>query len=221
MNSRYLLPLLLLTSLHAKGLPQGFCEVKSLIPSVVLEMRYYGRDNFVGQPIEGYLAPKAILTNQATLALKSVQQTLKPFGLGIKIFDAYRPQKAVDHFVRWGKDLKDITMKSRYYPTVDKRQLFKEGYIAKRSGHSRGSTVDLTLIDLATHQELDMGSPFDLFSPRSWVYQHNLTPQQRANRMLLHQVMTQHGFKALNEEWWHFTLKKEPYKTKYFDFDIE
>jgi len=221
--NRYLTILLLLnTILQAKSpLPKGFCYIKAEIPSVVLEIRYATQNNFIGEPIHGYLAPKAILTTQATQALKAVQEELHPFGLGLKIFDAYRPQKAVDHFVQWGKDLHDTRMKSLYYPTVEKKDLFRLGYIAKRSGHSRGSTVDLTLIDLNTTQELDMGSMFDLFSPQSGVYQANLTAQQRANRMLLHQVMVQHGFKALKEEWWHFTLSNEPYKKRYFDFDVQ
>jgi D-alanyl-D-alanine dipeptidase len=201
-------------------MPPKFLHIEKVIPSIVLEIRYYGENNFIGKPIDGYLAPTAILTQEATMALKRVQSSLKPFGLGLKVFDAYRPQKAVDHFVRWGRDLNDTKMKEYYYPNVAKRDLFKEGYIAKKSGHSRGSTVDLTLIDLRTHQELDMGSSFDLFDKRSWTQSLEITPQQRANRMLLHTIMLQHGFKSLKEEWWHFTLRNEPYKRAYFNFDL-
>ena len=197
-----------------------FLELKKEIPSIELDIRYYRSDNFIGKPITGYLAPKAILTKQATLALKKVQTELKTFSLGLKIFDAYRPQKAVDHFVRWGKDLTDIKMKDSFYPNVEKKNLFKEGYIAEHSGHSRGSTVDLTIIDLESKTELDMGSSFDFFGTPSWVYYKHITPQQRANRMLLHTIMLKHGFKSYAQEWWHFTLKNEPYR-KYFDFDVE
>ena len=198
----------------------NFLELKKEIPSIELDIKYYGSDNFIGKPITGYLAPKAILTKQATLALKKVQTELKTFSLGLKIFDAYRPQKAVDHFVRWGKDLTDIKMKDSFYPNVEKKNLFKEGYIAEHSGHSRGSTVDLTIIDLESKTELDMGSSFDFFGTASWVYYKHITPQQRANRMLLHTIMLKHGFKSYAQEWWHFTLKNEPYK-EYFDFNVE
>jgi len=203
-------------SLEAKD----FLELKKEIPSIVLDIKYYGSDNFIGEPINGYLAPKAILTKEATLALKKVQKKLKTFSLGLKIFDAYRPQKAVDHFVRWGKDLSDIKMKEAFYPNVEKKNLFKEGYIAKHSGHSRGSTVDLTIIDAESKIELDMGSSFDFFGTNSWVHYRNITAEQRANRMLLHMIMLKYGFKSYAQEWWHFTLKNEPY-TKYFDFNVE
>ena len=210
----------LILSIEAKEIPKGFVYVKNKIPMVELDIRYYDSNNFIGKPIDGYLLPKAILTIQATVALKKVQEELKSFSLGLKIFDAYRPQKAVDHFVRWGRDLGDIKMKEFYYPIVDKRNLFKEGYIAKYSGHSRGSTIDLTLIDLETKVELDMGSTFDFFGRASWVKYKNITAIQRANRMLLYTIMLKHKFKSYPEEWWHFTLKNEPYK-KYFNFDVE
>jgi len=199
---------------------KDFVDVKKEIPSIELDIRYYSSNNFIGKPIDGYLAPKAILTKEATLALKKVQTELKEFSFGLKIFDGYRPQKAVDHFVRWGKDLKDTTMKDVFYPNVEKKNLFKEGYIAKHSGHSRGSTVDLTIIDLESKIELDMGSSFDLFGKNSWVNYKNITPTQRANRMLLHTIMLKHGFKSYPQEWWHFTLKNEPYR-EFFNFDVE
>ena len=211
---------ILLMSSQAKELPKGFVNVKDMIPSIELDIKYNGSDNFIGEPIDGYLAPKAILTIKATKALKKVQKELKLFGLGLKIFDAYRPQKAVDHFVRWGRELTDVKMKEFYYPLVEKKNLFKEGYIAKHSGHSRGSTVDLTIIDLESKIELDMGSNFDLFGKLSWVKYKNITLTERANRMLLHTIMLKHNFKSYPQEWWHFTLRNEPYKN-YFDFDVK
>ena len=202
-------------------IPKNFSYVKEKIPTIELELRYASNNNFVGEVIEGYLAPRAILTRKATLALAKVQKELESFGLGLKIFDSYRPQRAVDHFVRWGRDIADKKMKVEYYPNVQKRNLFKEGYIAKRSGHSRGSTVDLTIIDLKTKEELDMGSSFDFFGKESWVHYVKITPQQRANRMLLNQVMKKYGFRAYAQEWWHFTLEDEPYKKRYFNFEVK
>ncbi len=218
---KILLILIASTLLIYAELPKHFSYLKVKIPSIELEIRYYGTNNFIGSKIDGYLAPKAILTTKATIALASVQKELKAFGLGLKVFDAYRPQKAVDHFVRWGHDLSDIKMKSIYYPSVQKKHLFRDGYIAKRSGHSRGSTVDLTIIDLASKVELDMGSAFDFFGKISHINAPNITPQQRANRMLLNVLMLKNGFKAYSEEWWHFTLKNEPYKKTYFNFNVE
>lgn len=219
---RAILLLMLLSTLNpANPLPKEFSYVKELIPSVVEDIRYYAKDNFIGQPIDGYLAPKSILTTPATKALKKVQDELNLFGLGLKIFDAYRPQKAVDHFVRWGLDLVDTKMQEVYYPTVKKKNLFKEGYIAKRSGHSRGSTVDLTIIDLDTQEELNMGSPFDFFGKVSWVTYDNIPFAQRANRLLLHNIMLKYGFKSYPQEWWHFTLRDEPYPNRYFEFNVE
>jgi len=209
-----------LMSTEAEEIPKGFVSVQEVIPSVELDIKYYGSHNFIGKPIDGYLSPQALLTIEATAALKKVQRELKDFGLGLKIFDAYRPQKAVDHFVRWGRDLNDVKMQQIYYPTVEKKNLFKEGYIAKRSGHSRGSTVDLTIVDLESKIALDMGSTFDFFGEASWVRYKEITATQRANRMLLHNIMLKYKFKSYPQEWWHFTLKNEPYKT-YFDFDVK
>ena len=218
-KSLFILTILLTTS-HSE-LPKGFSYVQEKIPNIELELRYYGENNFVGQVIDGYLAPRAILSSKATLALSKVEKELEGFGLGLKVFDAYRPQKAVDHFVRWGRDLADKKMKAEYYPTVQKKNLFKEGYIAKHSGHSRGSTVDLTIVDLESKEELDMGSAFDFFGKRSWVHYENITAEQRSNRMLLNFVMLKSGFKAYAQEWWHFTLKDEPFKKSYFNFDVK
>jgi len=205
------------------GLPDGFVYVEEIIPSVVVELRYYGRDNFVGEPIDGYRKPRPILTGQAAAALKKVQEDLQKYGLSLKIFDAYRPQRAVDHFVRWAKDIDDTRMKSKYYPYVDKKNLFRDGYIARRSGHSRGSTVDVTIVSFAKDGKaipLDMGTPFDFFGPPSASEYAGITLRQRLNRLLLRTLMEKHGFKHLAEEWWHFTLKNEPFPDSYFNFPI-
>ncbi|MEF2230312.1 MAG: M15 family metallopeptidase [Pseudodesulfovibrio sp.] len=213
--------LCLLAPARAAGLPEGFVHVTDVVPDAVLEVRYYSDNNFVGERIDGYLAPTAILTRQAADALAAVQADLKPFGLGVKIYDGFRPQRAVDHFVRWGADLKDTRMKAQYYPEVDKRYLFRDGYIAKKSGHSRGSTVDLTIINLADGSELDMGSPFDFFGSPSWPGNLDMPTPARANRALLRTVMDRHGFRGITSEWWHFTLRDEPFPDTYFDFPVE
>lgn len=202
------------------ALPPGFVDVKKAVPGVVVELRYATPNNFLGTPVDGYESSRAVISEPAAQALARVQADLKVFGLGLKIFDAYRPQRAVDHFVRWARDPGDTRNKAQYYPDVDKRDLFKLDYIAERSGHSRGSTVDLTLVSLTDAQELDMGSGFDFFGVESWPDHPTLSTQQRANRMLLQQVMTRHGFKPYPKEWWHFTLIDEPYPDTYFDFVV-
>lgn len=198
-----------------------FVALTDAVPAIYTEVRYYSEENFVGEVVDGYGAPRILLTRAAASALADVQAQLTPFGLGLKVFDAYRPQQAVDHFVRWARDLEDQAMKTRYYPNVAKQVLFEEGYIAARSGHSRGSTVDLTLVDLGTGTELDMGSPWDYFDPVSWPDSQAVTAQQRANRLLLRRVMLANGFQPLATEWWHFTLREEPFPDTYFNFPIE
>lgn len=178
-------------------------------------MRYAGRDNFIGSPVDGYAASVCYLTNEAADALKKVQQSLKEESLGLIVFDCYRPQRSVDHFVRWAKDLNDTKMKSLYYPDIAKKKLFKKGYIAARSGHSRGSTVDLSI------EGFDMGTPFDFFDVRSHTDSSEVTRQQHKNRMKLKQVMEANGFQNYAQEWWHFTLKDEPFSKTYFDFEID
>ncbi len=215
----------LFCSISAWGgpLPKDFVYVQDVIPDVRVELRYATNHNFVGNPVDGYLEPKAILTKQAAEALRNVQDDLRTFGLGLKIFDAYRPQRAVDHFVRWARDLDDTRMKQEFYPNVNKQDLFKDGYIASKSGHSRGSTVDLTIVALdsrGTDSDLDMGTGFDYFSPRSWPDDARIGASQRANRMLLREVMKKHGFVPYSKEWWHFTLEKEPYPKTFFDFSV-
>ncbi len=202
-------------------LPDGFVYLDQAIPDLVVDLRYLTGDNFVGRPIDGYRHAHAILSAPAAAALAEVQDRLRPFGLGLKLFDAYRPQRAVDHFVRWGKALDDQRTKPVYYPDVAKEDLFEEGYIASRSSHSRGSTVDVTIVypdqDGST-RALDMGSRFDFFGPISWPDSAGVSPQQRANRALLQSLMTASGFAPYAQEWWHFTLREEPYPDTYFDF---
>lgn len=198
-----------------------FVNVKEIVPTVHLDIRYYTTHNFVGSRINGYDSPKCFLTKEAAIALKKVQEELERKQQSLKIFDCYRPQRAVDHFVRWAKDLADQKRKADYYPSVDKKYLFRDGYIAEKSGHSRGSTIDLTIMDLNSNQELDMGTGFDFFDPLSHTMNSHISQSQLDNRMALKSVMERYGFKNLAEEWWHFTLKNEPYPNQYFDFRIQ
>ena len=201
--------------------PDTFVELQEFIPTIEVELRYFGENNFVGSVVDGYHAERVFMTREAAGALAKVQAEVAAFGLSLKVFDAYRPQRAVDHFVRWAQDLDDTKMKAVFYPDVAKAILFSEGYIPARSGHTRGSTIDLTLVDGDTGEELDMGSPWDFFDPVSWPSNLNLTAQARANRGLLAAAMTKHGFRAIRTEWWHFMLADEPFPDTYFDFPIE
>lgn len=210
-----------ITGADGIDLPNGFVYIDEIIPGIAVELRYAGDNNFIGQPIDGYESERCIISADAAYALKRAQGVLKLFGLGLKIYDAYRPQRTVDHFVRWAADTLDTKMKEQYYPSVKKSELFDKGYIAEKSGHTRGSTVDLTLIDLSTGNELDMGSPFDFFDEKSHALYNNITAQQKANRLLLNFVITEYGFYSYINEWWHFTLDNEPFKEKYFDFIIK
>ena len=201
--------------------PSGFVILSDVVLDIIQEIRYFSTYNFVGDRIDGYEQPVALMTIEAAQALKEVSDDVKKMGYRLKIFDAYRPQKAVSHFVRWAEDISDTRMKKYFYPQVDKSRLFIEGYIAEKSGHSRGSTVDLTLFDMNTGKELDMGGTFDYFGELSHPdYKGNLTEQQLKNRQILRDAMLRHGFKPLDEEWWHFTLKNEPYPDTYFTFTI-
>ena len=210
----------LLILLGCQSRPTPFVNLTDELPEVILDLRYAGSDNFVGSPIDGYEAGKCLITHEAAEALEKVQVAARAQGLQLKVFDAYRPQRAVDHFVRWAKDLDDTLMKARYYPEVKKSELFEKGYIAAKSGHSRGSTIDLTLVD-EQGIELDMGTGWDYFGPASWPGSDAVTPEQKDNRMLLRLLMVEHGFKPLKEEWWHFTLKNEPFPETYFDIVAE
>lgn len=202
-------------------LPDGFVYVKSIIPDLDVELRYYGTNNFVGDTINGYNSNRLILTKETAEKLKLVQEDLQQQNLCLKVYDGYRPQRAVNHFVRWAKVLNDTVNKSVFYPNVKKRNLFKLGYIASKSGHSRGSTVDLTIIDGNTGEPLDMGSPFDFFGEQSGVAYPNITEQQQKNRLLLKTVMLKHNFRNYPKEWWHFTLRWEPFPKTYYDFEVE
>jgi len=206
---------------HAQDVPDNFIYLAEVIPYVEFDLRYYSDNNFIGQPIPGYHGNALIVSLQSAIALKKVQQDLAYSNFALKFFDAYRPQQAVDYFVRWANDPDDIRMKAQYYPNVDKDELIPKGFIAAKSSHSRGSTVDVTIISLENGQELDMGTPFDLFDQKSWPSDTTVSVQQRANRQLLRSVMSKHGFAGLEEEWWHFTLFDEPYPDTYFDFPVK
>jgi len=200
--------------------PDGFVLLTDVIPDAILEIRYYGTYNFVGARIDGYEQPVALLTREAAESLKEVADELRPQGYRLKIYDAYRPQRAVNHFVRWAKS-DDTLMKAYFYPALQKNQLFPQGYICSRSGHTRGSTVDLTLFDMRTGKEVDMGGTFDWFGPESHpTHRATVTDLQYENRMLLRKAMLAHGFNPMGTEWWHFTLAAEPYPNTYFDHPV-
>ena len=217
-----------------------FVKITEVVPDVVLEIRYFSTYNFVGSRVDGYEEPTALLTKEAADSLKAVSDDVKAQGYRLKIYDAYRPQKAVSHFVRWAADRSDTLMKKAFYPDLDKSVLFEQEYIMEKSGHSRGSTVDLTLIDGITGKDIDMGGTFDWFGPESHPdfcgnpdtgeyngdnhkspASRSITPEQFANRMVLREAMLRHGFKALDSEWWHFTLRDEPFPDTYFPFPVE
>lgn len=199
-----------------------FVVLSEAVPDIIQEIRYFSTYNFVGDRIAGYEEPCALMTKEAAAALKEVSDEMVSRGYRLKVYDAYRPQRAVDNFVAWAKDLQDKRMKEYFYPEVDKTRLFADGYIDAKSGHSRGSTIDLTLFDMRTGKEVDMGGTFDHFGIESHPdYQGELTKEQLANRQMLRDVMLRHGFKPLATEWWHFTLKDEPYPDTYFDFPVQ
>ena len=197
-----------------------FVLLTDAVPDVILEIRYFSTYNFVGDRIDGYEEPVALLTKEAAAALKAASDDFISRGYRLKIYDAYRPQKAVSHFVRWAQDTDDTRMKAYFYPDLTKDVLFPQGYIAEHSGHSRGSTVDLTLVDMQTGKELDMGGVFDFFGEISHPDYTDVTEAQYANRMLLREGMLSHGFKPLPEEWWHFTLENAPFPDTYFTFPV-
>lgn len=213
----------------------AFVNVTDIVPDAILEIRYHSTYNFIGTRIDGYDQPVAILTRQAADSLRAVGEELRKQGYQLKIFDAYRPQKAVDHFVRWGKDIDDTVMRSYFYPNIDKSRLFELGYIATQSSHSRGSTVDLTLFDMSTGKEVDMGASFDWFGREShpdcggrysgssleYIANDTISINQFRNRLILREAMMRHGFLPYDCEWWHFTLKNEPFPDTYFDFPVK
>ncbi len=200
--------------------PSGFVLLSDFAPHIIQEIRYYSTYNFIGERIDGYEEPCALLTAEAARALKSASNGLAVQGYRLKVFDAYRPACAVRHFVLWGIEDQDIRMKQYFYPDLEKQELFAKGYIAKQSAHSRGSAIDVTLLDMRTGKELDMGSPFDLFSEVSHPGYRGVTNEQYANRMTLQKAMVRAGFEPLECEWWHFRLKDEPYPDTYFEFPV-
>ena len=200
--------------------PSGFVVLADQVPGIIQEIRYHSTFNFVGDRIDGYEEPVALLTKEAARALKTVCNELNVQGYRLKVFDAYRPVCAVKHFVLWGIEDQDLRMKPFFYPDLEKEELFSQGYIAKESSHSRGSTVDATLVDMTTGKELDMGGPFDLFSETSHPDYRGISEEQYNNRMILQQAMIRGGFEPLDCEWWHFTLKEEPYPETYFEFPV-
>ena len=231
----------LLLSCHKQQTPRPeedssqFVNITDVVPDAILEIRYYSTYNFVGTRIDGYLQPVALLTKKAADSLKAVSDDVIKQGYRLKIYDAYRPQCAVDHFVRWSQDPADTCMKRYFYPMLDKPVLFEQEYIMAKSGHTRGSTVDLTLFDMATEKEVDMGGTFDWFgeeshpdfcgNPETGEYRPStskraITEQQFRNRMTLRKAMLKHGFKPIDSEWWHFTLKDEPFPDTYFTFPV-
>ncbi|MBE0551708.1 MAG: M15 family metallopeptidase, partial [Ignavibacterium sp.] len=224
--------------------PKGFVEIREVIPDIILDLRYITNHNFLGVPVDGYEIEKCYITKAAADSLAKVQEELRNFNLSLKIYDAYRPQRAVNHFVKWAKDLSDTLTKKEFYPTLDKSRLFVDGFIAEKSGHSRGSTIDLTIVPIPVPDQpefdinnqcecfesldkrfkdnsIDMGTGFDCFDSLSHTENVKLNPQQRANRLLLNNLMDKYGFRNLAEEWWHFTLRNEPYPSTYFDFEIK
>ena len=229
----------------ADKMPDNFVDIEKIIPGVIMDIRYYGPHNFLGEKVDGYLAPKCYLTMEAAEALTGVQKDLEPYSLTLKIYDCYRPQRAVNHFVRWAKEIENTKTMKEFYPTIDKRNLFKDGYIDSKSGHSRGSTVDLTIVPLPApgqaeyvpgqqlsecylpvekrfgDNSIDMATGFDCFHELSNTENKNIGRQQKINRLLLKSLMEKHGFRNYDKEWWHYTLKNEPYPNTYFDFPIE
>jgi D-alanyl-D-alanine dipeptidase len=226
-------------------IPVEFTEIRAVLPDVLMDIRYYTPHNFVGTRVDGYKAPKCYLTRQAAQALAGVQRELVASGLTLKIYDCYRPQKAVNHFVRWAAAITDTQTKAEFYPKVDKKNLFTDGYIAEKSGHSRGSTIDLTIVTIpAAPQEkyiphmnlracylprerrfrdngIDMGTGFDCFDEKAHTLNKTIGPSPRLHRALLKTIMEKHGFVNYDKEWWHYTLKGEPFPDTYFDYDVE
>jgi D-alanyl-D-alanine dipeptidase len=224
-----------------RSFSDAFVSITDIDPTIVVEARYYGSHNFIGRRITGYEAPKCMMTREAATALAKVQADLRAFGLGIKTYDCYRPQRAVSDFVAWARDTLDTKMKAEFYPLVDKRNLFRDGYIAERSGHSRGSTIDLTIIPLPAPPQaeyrdgmplvdcrrgvaerfrdnsIDMGTGYDCFDPQSHTVNPNISAQARVNRLLLKSLMEKHGFRNYANEWWHYTLNAEPFADTFFD----
>ena len=201
-------------------LPEGFIKLNDIDSTIIVDLKYNTKSNFTGKIVRGYKSNTAILSNEASIALINAQNDFKKLGYSLIVFDAYRPQSAVDFFFEWSKDLNDTINKNSYYPNINKSQLFAQGYIAKKSGHSRGSTVDVSLVDLSTMKQIDMGSIYDYFGIQSSTFYPNISDSQKNNRMILYNIMINNGFKNYSKEWWHFTLENEPFQ-EYFDFLVD
>ena len=202
------------------NLEKGFVYLSDFNSSIIVDLKYYSSKNFTGKFVEGYNSNKAILTKEAAVALSNAQDDLNKIGYSLILYDAYRPQSAVDFFVKWSLNINDTIYKNTYYPNIKKSELFKLGYIAYKSGHSRGSTVDVSLVEIESKKEIDMGTIFDYFGVESHTFFNNLSKKQKLNRLLLYEAMSNNGFKNYSKEWWHFTLENEPFQ-KYFDFPIK
>ena len=206
--------------LFNNNLEDGFVYLKDIDDSIIVDLKYYSSENFTGRLVEGYHSNNAILTKEAAVALSKVQDDLNKLGYSLIWYDAYRPQRAVDFFVQWSKNQNDTINKRTYYPNIKKPELFKLGYIAYKSGHSRGSTVDVSLVEISTNKELDIGTIFDYFGVESHTFFDDISEKQKSNRFILYEIMSNNGFKNYSKEWWHFTLINEPYQ-KYFDFLVK
>ena len=204
-------------SFFYNNLEDGFVYLNDIDGSIIIDLKYYSNENFTGQYVEGYLSNTAILTKESALALSDAQDDFNKLGYSLILFDAYRPQRAVDFFIQWSKNPYDTINKRIYYPNIKKSELFELGYVAYKSGHSRGSTVDVSLIEISTNKILDMGTIFDYFGIESHTFFDDISEKQKSNRLILYEIMSNNGFKNYSKEWWHFTLKNEPYQ-KYFDF---
>ena len=205
------------SSFFNNNLEDGFVYLNDIDDSIIVDLKYYSNENFTGQYVEGYLSNNAILTKESALALSDAQDDFNKLGYSLILYDAYRPQRAVDFFVQWSNNSYDTINKRIYYPNIKKSELFELGYIAYKSGHSRGSTVDVSLVEISTNKVLDMGTIFDYFGVESHTFFDDISEKQKSNRLILYEIMSNNGFKNYSKEWWHFTLKNEPYQ-KYFDF---
>ena len=207
-------------SIYFNNHKDGFVYLKDIDSSIIVDLKYYSTENFTGKRVDGYHSNSAILTKESATALSNVQDDLEKLGYSLILYDAYRPQSAVDFFVKWSKKINDTSYKDIYYPNIKKSDLFELGYIAYKSGHSRGSTVDVSLLEISTNKEIDMGTVFDYFGIESHTFFNGISEKQKSNRLILYEVMSKNGFKNYSKEWWHYTLENEPFQ-KYFDFLVK
>lgn len=217
-----LLPYLLIVSSSMSFAHSGFVNLAEVCPGVRVKMNYASTDNFTGEVVPGYKSAKALFTRTPAEKLCQVQKDAEKIGLSLLIFDSYRPVKAVSFFMEWAtRPENNPHLKDTYYPQYTRQEILDLGFIAKRSSHSKGSAIDLTLVDMQTEAELDMGTPFDFFDEHSHTESSRVTKLQLRNRLLLREMMEKHGFRNFSKEWWHYSYRPEPYPDQYFDFDIE